>query len=552
MLREIHILRGTDLIYWRQFGDAVPWENLSPILFSFANSLSSSQKILEGILPDLMGFKISYTSTKEMNLLFVFVSDVSDSDKLIKKQLKRLKDEFQDLFSKKVVETASDPAVFESLNPIADLIHKDLRPKIALVGFSGVGKTTITRLIRADKIPKVHNPTMTGDIHTVKIGKLHFNLWDFAGQEQFSFLWPKFVKDSDAVLIITDSTLKNIEKSKFFIKLTKEKVPTARLSVVANKQDLPDALTAEEIEKLLKIKTYGMIAVDPNNRAKMIELVAQTLGITSQVSPLIKPLLDRDKLVEEAEQALMNGEFQKSIDIFENIAKYCLELGDSKIANEFIERAKFIKSKISGFDDFVQPEKVKEAEKVEIKGSDINKPTKQMESSEMEEDKAIPEKTLAINSGQTKPEVPKAVQFKTPPKIPTPIKLQTPSKPPNLIMIRSPSEISEPVEPKKSIINSNSIEKKPPIEVTTKINSNNLGKILNKLDNTSKKDNIQDDIKKLQAEIKKINREMADLESKFQQKSISKSDYQSDIESLRNKRKDLLYKITQIKIGLIK
>ncbi|MFX1450450.1 MAG: ADP-ribosylation factor-like protein [Promethearchaeota archaeon] len=348
MLREIHVLRETDLIYWRQFGDAIPWEQLSPTIFSIIYSLDSSPDKFEGILPNIMEFKVSYSAIKELKLLFVFVTDTTDSEKLIKIQLDKAKEEFQDLFSEKLIRSATDPTVFNSFNPIADLIHKNLRPKISLVGFSGVGKTTITKLIRADDIPMVHNPTMTGDIYTVKIGKLHFNLWDFAGQEQFSFLWPKFIKDSDAVLIITDSSLKNIEKSKSFSELARVNVPKARVSAIANKQDLPDSLTSQEVEKIIGIKTHGMIAIEPNNRAKMIEIVAEVLGITSQVSPLIQPLLNRDKLVDDAEIALTKGEFTTAVKIFEEIAKFSIELGDSKMATEFLERAKFIESKISG------------------------------------------------------------------------------------------------------------------------------------------------------------------------------------------------------------
>ncbi|MFX0133827.1 MAG: ADP-ribosylation factor-like protein [Candidatus Hodarchaeota archaeon] len=354
MLREIHILRGTDLIYWRQFGNAIPWETLSPYLFSLINSIDSSPDKYEGIIPNILNYKVSYSIIIKLKLLFVFVTDTTDDEKLIRKQLNRAKEEFQDLFSEKLIKSATDPSVFNLFNPIADLIHKNLRPKISLVGFSGVGKTTITKLIRADDIPKEHNPTMTGDIYTVKIGKLNFNLWDFAGQEQFSFLWPKFIKDSDAVLIITDSTLKNIEKSKSFSELARVNVPRARVCAIANKQDLPDALTPQEVGKIIGINTYGMIAIEPNNRAKMIEIVAETLGIAAQVSPLIRPLLDRDKLVEDAEKALTKGEFTRAIEIFEEIAKYSIELGDSKVANEFLERAKFIESKISSIEKISQ------------------------------------------------------------------------------------------------------------------------------------------------------------------------------------------------------
>jgi small GTP-binding protein len=228
-------------------------------------------------------------------------------------------------------------------DPIVDSIHKNLRPKISLVGFSGVGKTTITKLIRAEEIPVQHVPTITGDIATVRIGKLHFHLWDFAGQEQFSYLWNNFVKGSDAVLLITDSTLENVEKSKFFLELIREEAPYAHTAVVGNKQDLKGALNPSQIERLLSLKSYSMIASDPNNRDKMIQIIADILEMSAEVSPLLKPLLERDKLIEEASNALKSADFEKAAFLFDKISYLCVELGDDSLGKEFFEKSQKIK-----------------------------------------------------------------------------------------------------------------------------------------------------------------------------------------------------------------
>ncbi|GAI86480.1 unnamed protein product, partial [marine sediment metagenome] len=190
---------------------------------------------------------ILYTE-KDSELMFLFVTGLTDNFENIKKELIKCKKEFLNLFED-LLEYKIDEKTFEIFDPTIDAIHRNLRPKISLIGFSGVGKTTITRLIKAEEIPMQHIPTITGDIATIKIGKLHFHLWDFAGQEQFSYLWNNFIKGSDAVLLITDSTLENIEKSKFFLELIKEQAPQAHTSAIGNKQDLDDAMKPEQIEK---------------------------------------------------------------------------------------------------------------------------------------------------------------------------------------------------------------------------------------------------------------------------------------------------------------
>ncbi|MFW9773951.1 MAG: ADP-ribosylation factor-like protein, partial [Candidatus Thorarchaeota archaeon] len=169
---------------------------------------------------DYYKYRISFITEPKLQLIFLFVTGLTDNFENVKKELIKCRKEFLNLFED-IIMHKYDEKTFEIFDPTIDVTHKNLRPKISLVGFSGVGKTTLTRLIRAEEIPLQHIPTITGDIATIKIGKLHFHLWDFAGQEQFSYLWNNFIKGSDAVLLITDSSLENVEKSKFFLELIK-------------------------------------------------------------------------------------------------------------------------------------------------------------------------------------------------------------------------------------------------------------------------------------------------------------------------------------------
>ncbi len=291
---------------------------------------------------DYYKYRIAYTTDKDLNLLFIFITSLTDNFDNIKKELNRCKKEFLNLFGD-ILQHRFDAKTFEVFDPTIDAIHRNLRPKISLAGFSGVGKTTITKLIKAEEIPMQHIPTITGDIATIKIGKLHFHLWDFAGQEQFSYLWTNFIKGSDAVLLITDSTLENVEKSKFFLELIKEQAPNANAAVIGNKQDLPDALKPEQIEKIIGLKTYSMIANNSTNRDKMIQIIADVLEMSAEVSPLLKPLLERDKLMEEASNALESADFNKATLLFEKISDLCIELGDDSLGKEFFEKAQKIK-----------------------------------------------------------------------------------------------------------------------------------------------------------------------------------------------------------------
>jgi small GTP-binding protein len=336
MLRQVYILTDEKVLYSKTFGKALTIEDFDKIYDEIRDKGG-----LELESYDYIKYRVVFSVDKNIGLTFAFVIDINDELSKTKQQIRDLQNEFIDIFGKDV--TSYDPSLMELLDPVLDSIHRNLKTKISLVGFSGVGKTTTTKLICSSEIPSIHIPTITGKISTVKIGKLYFHLWDFAGQEQFSYLWNDFILGSDAVLIITDSTLENVEKSKFFIELVKVHAPYAHTAVIGNKQDLPNALSVEKIEEILELKTYSMVAIDENNRDKMIQIIADILGISTDASPLLKPLFERDQLIYQAKISLENGEIAQTAEYFDKISDICLELGDDALYKEFSEKARKLK-----------------------------------------------------------------------------------------------------------------------------------------------------------------------------------------------------------------
>ncbi len=340
MLRQVYILKNEKVVYNKNFGKAVKSEDFNKLYQEIVEASSKGTGI-ELDSYDYIKYKIVFSFAQELGLTFMFITDINDELRQTKRELATLQQEFLDTFGDTIENF--DPSLMELLDPIMDSIHRNLKTKISLVGFSGVGKTTSTKLICATEIPSVHIPTITGKISTIKIGKLYFHLWDFAGQEQFSYLWNDFILGSDAVLIITDSTLENVEKSRFFIELLKDHAPYAHTAIIGNKQDLPDALNVGKIEEILGIKTYSMVAIDPNNRDKMIQIIADILEISTDASPLLKPLFERDQLINQAKVSLENGDIAQTAEYFEKISDLCLELGDDILYKEFYEKSKKLK-----------------------------------------------------------------------------------------------------------------------------------------------------------------------------------------------------------------
>jgi len=462
------VYRSNELLYYRHFGKALKQEVLNLLVEDIINeALIRTESKID--FHDYYKFRISYITDNETNLIFLFVTGLTDKFENIKKELKKCKTEFLSLFED-ILQHRFDAKTFEVFDPTIDSIHRNLRPKISLIGFSGVGKTTITKLIKADEIPMQHIPTITGDIATIKIGKLHFHLWDFAGQEQFSYLWNNFIKGSDAVLLITDSSLENIEKSKYFLELIREQAPNAQSAVIGNKQDLKEALNPVQIEKMLGLKTYSMIALEPKNRDKMIQIIADILEMSAEVSPLLRPLLERDKLTEEAVKALKDADFNKAAFLFDKISDLCLDLGDDSLGREFFDKSQKIKDMLNTV-GAPQPTPATSIEPEEQKPPTMDKKPRKLE-------KTHSPPTPAISEPPLPPKLPPQL---SPPEqsLNIPQKLPTEQKPIEPPKIKRPSEIS-PLYDKEKVteVNTQKVKKiDPPKE--PEIKTEEIGLTLN-------------------------------------------------------------------------
>ncbi|MFX1239108.1 MAG: Rab family GTPase [Promethearchaeota archaeon] len=156
--------------------------------------------------------------------------------------------------------------------------------KISIIGHPAVGKTTILKLLSEKVIDKIYLPTQGFDLTNVEFGNYRLRIWDFGGQKIYMNTYlSSYLLGSDIVLIVTDSTLKNVNSSRPLIdvaeKITDKECP---IIAIANKQDLyernHDRLNVEKIKDILDVKTYGLIAIDPTNRIKLMNIIKDELN----------------------------------------------------------------------------------------------------------------------------------------------------------------------------------------------------------------------------------------------------------------------------------
>ncbi|CAB3401504.1 unnamed protein product [Caenorhabditis bovis] len=129
--------------------------------------------------------------------------------------------------------------------------------KIIIVGLNNAGKTTILyHYVTGDVVDT--KPTIGSNVEEMTYKNFKFVMWDIGGQEKLRQSWSSYYNNTNVVIVVIDSAdvirLAEI-KSLLFKMLEHEDLAKAHILVLANKQDLPSALTAGEISNQLGLTT---------------------------------------------------------------------------------------------------------------------------------------------------------------------------------------------------------------------------------------------------------------------------------------------------------
>ncbi|TFG13990.1 GTP-binding protein [Candidatus Thorarchaeota archaeon] len=254
------------------------------------------------------------------DLVLIFVSDVGEQEHTLIEHLDSAAKILKSRIQRDGLEYVIDH--YESL--IEDSITTRL--KIALVGEGGTGKTTTLHLLLGDTPPLQYVPTIALNLETVeniRFGNYSLVLWDFAGQERFRNLWRFYFHGADVIFLVCDSTLRNVIISKDILKLIKRDAPKVPVFALANKQDKPNAMKPEVVQKILGVPTYPMVAIDKSRRDEMLRILmnaaAQYVGVALPDLPPQELLRFTDEATESAAEAIEKGELYEEDDGYEEM-----------------------------------------------------------------------------------------------------------------------------------------------------------------------------------------------------------------------------------------
>uniref|UniRef100_A0A6U6QC54 ADP-ribosylation factor n=1 Tax=Zooxanthella nutricula TaxID=1333877 RepID=A0A6U6QC54_9DINO len=130
---------------------------------------------------------------------------------------------------------------------------------IIMVGLDCAGKTTVLyRMKLGEAVTTL--PTVGFNVEKLEYKNIVFTVWDLGGQTKTRAIWHSYHQETDALIFVVDaSDRERIEEAheELLKMLHREEMRECVLLVLANKQDLPHAMSNAELTAKLGLHGLG-------------------------------------------------------------------------------------------------------------------------------------------------------------------------------------------------------------------------------------------------------------------------------------------------------
>ena len=145
--------------------------------------------------------------------------------------------------------------VFAYCNPV----NYERQRRVLMLGIESVGKTTIFYKLRLGKRVKII-PTVAFNQETIEFNGTKLDVWDLGGNDRTIPFWHCYFQNTDAIIFVVDSGDRDkiVESSEEFYKLLNhDDLKDIPFLILANKQDLPNIMSTDEISAKLNLESIN-------------------------------------------------------------------------------------------------------------------------------------------------------------------------------------------------------------------------------------------------------------------------------------------------------
>jgi len=133
--------------------------------------------------------------------------------------------------------------------------------KVVTWGFYGGGSTTGLHQLKLGPGEEVSPfPSIGLEVEKIEVEGTSLIIWDLGGRERFRSVWRTMIRKADALVFYVDSTERGHDRHEFMRDSLDEFLSQVELEgvpilICANKQDLPNAMTAAEVMEALQLSS---------------------------------------------------------------------------------------------------------------------------------------------------------------------------------------------------------------------------------------------------------------------------------------------------------
>lgn len=365
MLRQIHIFFKAEHLFCKDYAMALNGEELN-------NVKEIIQEYIDMPMPGktfsrpVSNFQIFHRGDGE--LYFLFVADLVDSLDVLNDIIKSTMIKFKELFSDPIKIKESSASKYEFVR-FLDLIQKDLHSKIAIIGPTGSGKTTLYNMLRSGGERSIMNFAKSS---IFEMDGLNFDIWDFQIKDNFSPLWSKFISGSDLIILLFDLSNYHLKVINHFLNLHKLESNFSRLLMISNKRDLVDDEDIKRIKNELNIHEFVELSLsDPEAKQNIEELIKKAVGLKESLPS------NFNELIKEADEFVAMGNNVQALAKYNELINICNSYQDfiylpslqAKADNlrKLIDKKVKLRKELEREKEFEIPAKLKFAKKIEVK-----------------------------------------------------------------------------------------------------------------------------------------------------------------------------------------